>query len=124
MHFVRGIISSLLIFHILFIVPQNAGAVLRIDASGVNYKGELHHDNNGLSPSSLEARVLVTTHGSYPEGIHNWHGAAASAPSLPALRVLARPRARSAALGGRMRTGRMFNPGWSGAAAAGAAAGG
>lgn len=78
---VVGIIISLLFFfyHILFIVPQNAGAVLRIDASGVNYKGELHHDNNDLSPSFPEARVLVTTHGSYPEGIHNWHGAAASA---------------------------------------------
>ena len=75
---VLGIIS-LLFFYQPSVVPQNAGAVLRIDASGVNYKGELHHDSNGLSPSSPEARVLVTTHGSYPEGIHNWHGAAASA---------------------------------------------
>lgn len=72
-------IISLLFFYLPSVVPQNAGAVLRIDASGVNYDGPLNHDNNGLSPMSPEARVLVTTHGSYPEGIHNWHGAAASA---------------------------------------------
>jgi hypothetical protein len=45
----------------------------------VNYSGDVDHDNNGLPPSSPEARVLVTTHGSYPLGGHKWHGAAASA---------------------------------------------
>ena len=59
-------------------VPQNAGGVLRIDASGVNYDGPLKHDTNDLPPNSPEARVLVTTHGSFEEGLHNWHGAAAS----------------------------------------------
>ena len=59
-------------------VPQNAGGVLRIDASGVNYDGPLQHDTNDLPPNSPEARVLVTTHGSFEEGLHNWHGAAAS----------------------------------------------
>jgi len=62
----------------VYAIPQNAEGVLRIDASGVNYKGEIQHDNNGLDPSSPEARVLVTTHGSYPQGEHKWHGAAAS----------------------------------------------
>lgn len=57
----------------LFTVPQNAGGVLRIDASGV-----VNCNNESLSSSSPEARVLVTVHGSYPPGKHNWHGAAAS----------------------------------------------
>jgi len=69
-------------------IPQNAGGVLRIDASGVNYNGDVKHDNNGLPPASPQARVLVTTHGSYPVGEHSWHGASASADgtivSIPA----------------------------------------
>ena len=48
--------------------------MLRIDASGV-----VHCTNNSLlSSSTPESRVLVTVHGSYPPGKHNWHGAAAS----------------------------------------------
>lgn len=63
----------------IYCIPQNAEGVLRIDASGVNYIGEVDHDPSGLTPSSPEARVLVTTHESYPLGGHKWHGAAASA---------------------------------------------
>jgi len=63
----------------IYCIPQNAQGVLRIDASGVNYKGDVTHDHNGLPPSSQEARVLVTCHGNYPLGGHKWHGAAASA---------------------------------------------
>jgi len=63
----------------IYAIPQNAEGVLRIDASGVNYKGDVDHENNGLPPSSPEARVLVTTHGSYPLGGHKWHGASDSA---------------------------------------------
>lgn len=63
----------------IYAIPQNAKGVLRIDASGVNYNGDIEHDSNGLPPSSPEARVLVTIHGSYPPGEHKWHGAAASA---------------------------------------------
>ena len=63
----------------IYCIPQNAEGVLRIDASGVNYNGEVDHDSNGFIPSSPEARVLVTTHGDYPLGLHKWHGAAASA---------------------------------------------
>ena len=62
----------------IYCIPQNAEGILRIDASGVNYKGEVDHDPNGLVPSSPEARVLVTVHGDYPLGLHKWHGAAAS----------------------------------------------
>lgn len=68
-----------MLLHIfMFSVPQNAEGVLRIDASGVNYNGDVDHDNNGLPTSSPEARVLVTVHGSYPRGDHKWHGASAS----------------------------------------------
>ncbi|KAL9184364.1 LOW QUALITY PROTEIN: hypothetical protein ACHAXT_002450 [Thalassiosira profunda] len=63
----------------IYAIPQNAEGVLRIDASGVQYSGDVAHDNNGFAPDSPEARVVVTTHGSYPLGGHKWHGAAASA---------------------------------------------
>lgn len=60
----------------LVIVPQNAGGVLRIDASGV--VNCTNKSPSSSSSSSPESRVLVTVHGSYPPGMHNWHGAAAS----------------------------------------------
>ena len=62
-------------------VPQNAESVLRIDPSGVPHGGPVVHDTSGLPSQEPERRVLVTTHGHYPNssyGEHKWHGAAAS----------------------------------------------
>ena len=55
--------------------------MLRIDPSGVAYDGPIVHETSGLPSQEPERRVLVTTHGRYPNsayGEHKWHGAAAS----------------------------------------------
>jgi len=47
----------------------------------VPHGGPVVHDTSGLPSQEPERRVLVTTHGLYPNssyGEHKWHGAAAS----------------------------------------------